>query len=214
MSSIAEHIAAIRASLPASVTLVAVSKYHPAEDIATAYQAGQRDFAESRVAELKAKEQALRSTCPDIRWHFIGHLQTNKVRDLLRIPLALVQSVDSVRLLEEMEKEAAKQDKMVDILLELHMAKEESKTGFENLDDIDLTRYPHLRLRGLMTMATHTESIPELHRCFRGAKEVLCTLDLAHPILSMGMSDDYPIAIEEGSTMVRIGSAIFGERNY
>lgn len=214
MSTIAEHIQAIRRNIPSHVTLIAVSKYHPAEAIAEAYAAGQRDFAESRVQELKLKEQALRPTCPDIRWHFIGHLQTNKVRDLLRLPVHLIQSVDSERLMQALQTEAEKQGKQVDILLELHVAREESKTGFTDLNTLDISQYPNLRIRGLMAMATNTDDEQEIRRCFRSAQRVTNDLPMKCPILSMGMSEDYPIAIEEGSTMVRIGSAIFGERTY
>lgn len=212
MTTIIEHINTLRRTLPEQVTLIAVSKYHPAEAIAEAYAAGQRDFAESRVQELMLKEQMLRPTCPDIRWHFIGHLQTNKVRDLLRLPVHLIQSVDSERLMQALQAEAEKQGKQMDILLELHVAREESKTGFTDLSTLDISRYPNLRIRGLMAMATNTDDEQEIRRCFRSAQRVTNDLPMKSPILSMGMSEDYPIAIEEGSTMVRIGSAIFGER--
>ena len=216
------HWREIRNTLPADVTLVAVSKYHSAEQIAEAYAAGCRDFGESRVQELKLKQAALPK---DIRWHFIGHLQTNKVRDLLRLRPYLILSVDSERLLSVINTEAGKQGIVQDILLELHVAAEETKSGM-SIDEFNellhsftpsppnpLTRYPHIRICGIMGMATNTDDEPEIRRCFHALHEQylrlcrLCSIDNAQ--LSMGMSDDYPIALSEGSTMVRIGSAIF-----
>lgn len=215
------HWREIRNTLPADVTLVAVSKYHSAEQIAEAYDAGCRDFGESRVQELKLKQAALPK---DIRWHFIGHLQTNKVRDLLRLRPCLIQSVDSERLLSAINAEAGKQGIVQDVLLELHVAAEESKSGF-SIDEFNklltpnplntnpLTEYPNIRICGIMGMATNTDDEPEIRRCFHALHEQylrlcrLCSIDNAQ--LSMGMSDDYPIALSEGSTMVRIGSAIF-----
>ncbi len=207
-----EQIRSVRAHIPAGVTLVCVSKFHPVEAIREAYEAGERDFGESRVQELQKKVPALPA---DIRWHFIGHLQTNKVRDLLKLRPYLIQSVDSERLLQVINDEAAKQGFVQDVLLEVHVAREESKTGFspEELSAISnqLSVFPNIHVRGLMTMATNTEDEAEIRRCFSEAKEIQKTLNT--PILSMGMSDDYRIAIECGSTMVRIGSTIFGERS-
>ena len=215
------HWHEIRNTLPADVTLVAVSKYHSAEQIAEAYAAGCRDFGESRVQELKLKQAALPK---DIRWHFIGHLQTNKVRDLLRLRPCLIQSVDSERLLSAINAEAGKQGIVQDVLLELHVAAEETKSGF-SIDEFNklltpnplntnpLTEYPNIRICGIMGMATNTDDEPEIRRCFHALHEQylrfcrLCSIDNAQ--LSMGMSDDYPIALSEGSSMVRIGSAIF-----
>lgn len=215
------HWREIRNTLPADVTLVAVSKYHSAEQIAEAYAAGCRDFGESRVQELKLKQAALPK---DIRWHFIGHLQTNKVRDLLRLRPYLIQSVDSEHLLRAIDTEAGKQGIVQDILLEFHVAAEETKSGF-SIDEFNklltpnplninpLTEYPNIRICGIMGMATNTDDEPEIRRCFHALHEQylrlcrLCSIDNAQ--LSMGMSDDYPIALSEGSTMVRIGSAIF-----
>lgn len=206
-----EQIRSVRAHIPAGVTLVCVSKFHPVEAIREAYEAGERDFGESRVQELQKKVPALPA---DIRWHFIGHLQTNKVRDLLKLRPYLIQSVDSERLLQVINDEAAKQGFVQDVLLEVHVAREESKTGFspEELSAISnqLSVFPNIHVRGLMTMATNTEDEAEIRRCFKEAKAILNNLNT--PILSMGMSDDYRIAIECGSTMVRIGSTIFGER--
>lgn len=201
----------MRTHIPAGVTLVCVSKFQPVEAIREAYEAGERHFGESRVQELKQKVAQLPS---DIHWHFIGHLQTNKVRDLLKLRPYLIQSVDSEHLLQTINDEAAKLGIVQDILLEVHVAKEETKTGFQP-DDImgilDNSRglMPNIRIRGLMAMATNTDDETEIRRCFREAKELS-----RGEILSMGMSDDYKIAIEYGSNMVRIGSTIFGERTY
>lgn len=223
----------IQDSLPAHVTLVAVSKYHSVAEIVKAYDAGCRDFGESRVQELKIKQASLPQ---DIRWHFIGHLQTNKVRDLLRLRPYLIQSVDSERLLRAIDAEAAKQGIVQDVLLELHVAREETKSGMsiEEFHELLhsstpslLNSYPNLRLCGLMGMATNTDDASEIRRCFRALHEQYIWLNeisrksqavdqeplpnnLATNLhLSMGMSDDYPIALSEGATMVRIGSAIF-----
>ena len=213
---VAEQIRNVRAHIPAGVTLVCVSKFHPVEAIREAYEAGERHFGESRVQELQKKVPALPA---DIHWHFIGHLQTNKVRDLLKMRPYLIQSVDSVRLLQAINDEAAKQGFVQDVLLEVHVAKEDSKTGFspEEISNqqsaISNNHYPNIRILGLMAMATNTDDETEIRRCFSKAKELLSTLNVKLSTLSMGMSDDYRIAIECGSTMVRIGSTIFGERS-
>lgn len=209
MTLIQENITAIRQTLPAGVTLVCVSKYHPASMIEEAYAIGERDFGESRAQELVAKATTLPH---DIRWHFIGHLQTNKVRQILPY-VSLIQSVDSIRLLDTIEAEAARLDRVIDVLLEVHVAREEAKSGFlpsELPPTEQLSTYSHIRIRGLMTMATNTDDEAEIRRCFRSARESMP--DAA--IRSYGMSDDYPIAIEEGANMVRVGSSIFGERIY
>ena len=198
--------------------LVCVSKYHPVEAIQEAYQAGERDFAESRVQELLLKQAALPK---DIRWHFIGHLQTNKVRAIVPF-VHLIQSVDSVRLLETIEKECARIDRTVDVLLEVHVAQEESKSGFlpseiEPLLQTDLRKqYPHVRFRGIMGMATNTDDEAEIRRCFQQLAEVFKGHNggADWDTLSMGMSEDYETAIACGANMVRIGSTIFGERQY
>ncbi len=206
--SIADNIKTIRATLPPSVTLVNVSKFQPIEAIQEAYDCGERDFGESRVQELIAKHEALPK---DIRWHFIGHLQTNKVKYIVPF-VHLIQSVDSWHLLEVINAEAAKVGRVIDVLLEVHVAKEETKTGFV-LSDLSafppprLSALPNIRLVGFMAMATNTNDETEIRRCFREVKSLA-----ASAVLSIGMSDDYLIAIEEGSTMVRIGSRIFGER--
>ena len=207
---VGEQIKEVRAHIPAYVTLVCVSKFQPVEAIREAYEAGERHFGESRVQELQRKVPQLPA---DIHWHFIGHLQTNKVRDLLKLRPYLIQSVDSEHLLRAINDEAAKQGIIQDVLLELHVAKEETKTGFTP-DQLPITndQYPNIRIRGLMTMATNTDDEAEIRRCFMEAKQLLSTFNFNLSTLSMGMSDDYQIAIECGSTMVRIGSTIFGER--
>lgn len=210
---VAAHIAAIRRHLPEGVCLVCVSKFHPAAMIEEAYTAGERDFGESHVQELVSKYQTLPK---DIRWHMIGHLQTNKVRTI--VPLVhLIHSVDSIRLLETIQREGERIGRIVSVLLEVHVAREETKTGFSP-DELhallaqDLRgRFPNVRVEGIMGMATNTTDETEIQRCF----EALAAIYRAHPewkILSMGMSEDYPQAIAAGSNMVRIGSAIFGER--
>ena len=206
--------------------MVCVSKFHPAEAIVEAYNAGERDFGESRVQELLPKYEALPK---DIRWHFIGHLQTNKVRQIVPF-VHMIHSVDSVRLLETINREAEKIQRKVRVLLEVHVAKEETKSGF-SLEELEQLRiknfelsdcFPWVEVCGIMGMATNTDNVAEWRRCFREIKALAAHLSpIAHseasntrPQISMGMSDDYLIAIEEGSTMVRIGSFIFGERNY
>lgn len=192
-----------------------------------AYDAGERDFGESRVQELLLKQQALPS---DIRWHFIGHLQTNKVRQIVPF-VHMIHSVDSVRLLEVINREAEKIGRRVKVLLEVHVAKEETKSGFMPEEILSIanserpiaiqTIYPWVEICGIMGMATNTDDQTEWRRCFREIKSIEQQL-LNHsellnnsaPQISMGMSDDYLVAIEEGSTMVRIGSSIFGNRDY
>jgi pyridoxal phosphate enzyme (YggS family) len=210
--------------------MVCVSKFHPAEAIMEAYNAGERDFGESRVQELLPKYEALPK---DIRWHFIGHLQTNKVRQIVPF-VHMIHSVDSVRLLETINREAEKIQRKVRVLLEVHVAKEETKSGFspEELEQLRIKNFelsncfPWVEVCGIMGMATNTDNVEEWRRCFREIKALAAHLspitdsvasESSHgnrPQISMGMSDDYLIAIEEGSTMVRIGSSIFGERNY
>lgn len=217
--SIDENIRNVRAHIPAGVTLVCVSKFQPIEAIREAYNAGERHFGESRVQELKVKLPQLPA---DIHWHFIGHLQTNKVRELLRLfysdgPTSsrhlLIHSVDSLKLLQAIDDEAAKLGITQDVLLEVHIAREESKTGFlpatigSVLDNTAATLH-HVRICGLMTMATNTEDENEIRRCFTEVHRLWKDM----PIYSAGMSDDFEIAIACGANMVRIGSTIFGER--
>ena len=220
MSTIAAHIREVRAHIPAHVTLLCVSKFQSVEAIREAYEAGERHFGESRVQELQQKKPLLPD---DIKWHFIGHLQTNKVRDLMKLRPYLIQSVDSERVLQAIDQEAAKMGIVQDVLLEVHVAREETKTGFAPKEIEAFSCQPsvfsHVRICGLMTMATNTEDETEIRRCFKEAKLLndqinakMVNGQMVH--LSMGMSDDYRLAIECGSTMVRIGSTIFGERDY
>ena len=222
-SEIARNLQRIRATLPEGVTLVAVSKFHPAEAIAEAYAEGQRNFGESRVQELAAKVPSLPA---DISWHFIGHLQTNKVRQLLRLRPALIESVDSLRLLQAIDSEAASQEIVQHVLLQIHVAAEETKTGLtpeEFLDYFNNRRFEQLKathLCGVMGMASHTDDTARIAADFRAIaqlrREVLeiCPDLRGFETVSMGMSDDYPIALREGSNMVRVGTAIFGMRQY
>ncbi len=211
---IAERIQTLKSELPAGVTLVAVSKFQPAEAILEAYAAGQRVFGESRAQELREKYEALPK---DIEWHFIGTMQTNKVK--LYAPfVALIQSVDSERALQVIQKEAVKNNRTIDVLLEVHIAEEASKSGFspaEIEDYIASGRWrelPNVRIRGLMGMATFTDDKTQIRREFAVLKSLFDCLNIADGILSVGMTDDYPEALAAGSTMVRIGSAIFGAR--
>ena len=206
MAEIAEQIKEIRSHIPGNVTLVCVSKFQSVEAIEEAYAAGERHFGESRVQELQRKAALLPA---DIHWHFIGHLQTNKVRDLIRLRPYLIQSVDSIHLLEAIQIEAEKQGIIQSVLIEVHVAKEETKTGFstDEIPSIQASLYPNVRILGYMTMATNTDNEEEIRRCFNAVRSLS-----NKGIMSFGMSDDYRIAIECGSTMVRIGSSIFGAR--
>ena len=219
--SISSHIASIRATLPEGVTMICVSKFHSMDTIMQAYDCGERDFGESRVQELVPKYEALPK---DIRWHFIGHLQTNKVRMIVPF-VYLIHSVDSLRLLETINREAEKIQRRVKVLLEVHVAKEESKSGFTPeeflLLNTKLSTLNYVDVCGIMGMATNTDDEQEIRRCFQEiaalGKQLLNNAELLNHTelaISMGMSDDYLLAIEEDSTMVRIGSSIFGERQY
>uniref|UniRef100_UPI004056CB70 YggS family pyridoxal phosphate-dependent enzyme n=1 Tax=Alistipes sp. TaxID=1872444 RepID=UPI004056CB70 len=218
--SIQGRLTAIRATLPEGVTLIAVSKTHPVEALQEAYLGGERRFGESRPQELKAKAEVLPQ---DIEWHMIGHLQTNKVRMIMPY-VTLIHSVDSPRLLLEIEKEAARIDRTVDILFELHVAQEESKTGWrvEEFEQWLATgawqELSHVRFRGVMGIASNSEKEELVRADFRALRGWFERLKphfgADFDTLSMGMSDDYPMAILEGSTMVRVGSKIFGYRNY
>lgn len=206
MAGIAEQIKNIRTLIPKNVTLVCVSKFQPVEAIEEAYEAGERHFGESRVQELQRKVKQLPS---DIYWHFIGHLQSNKVRDLIKLRPYLIQSVDSIHLLEAIQNEAERQGIIQSVLIEVHVAKEDTKTGF-SLDEIPTIQpalYPNVRILGYMTMATNTDDEEEIKRCFSAVRDLN-----KECVMSFGMSDDFQIAIKCGSTMVRIGSSIFGAR--
>lgn len=218
--NIKERLHKILATLPDGVKLVAVSKFHPAEAVEEAYNAGQRIFGESRPQEMAAKAKVLPK---DIEWVMIGHLQTNKVKMIAPF-VSLVASADSERLIEEIEKQAAKNERTIDILLEVHIADEESKSGWslselrEYLSSGALERMEHICVRGVMTIATNTDDEAIIRRDFNNIRTIFEELKPrfgeAFDTLSIGMSDDYPIALEYGSTMVRIGTAIFGHRVY
>ena len=206
MVGIAQAIREIRTQIPDGVVLVCVSKFQPVEAIRTAYESGERHFGESRVQELQRKITQLPN---DIHWHFIGHLQSNKVRDLLKLRPYLIQSVDSVHLLKAINTEAGKQGFIQDVLIEVHVAKEETKTGFapEDIESLQPLQYPNVHILGYMTMATNTDDEDEITRCFKAVRGLS-----REGIMSFGMSDDYPIALKCGANMIRIGSRIFGER--
>ncbi len=220
MGKIAENIRDIKATLPSGVTLVAVSKFHPAESLLEAYNSGQRIFGESRVQELIAKHATLPQ---DIEWHMIGHLQTNKVRAIAPF-ISLIQSVDSARLAECINREAERIGRTIDILLEIRVAEEESKSGWEYAELLDflqsgaITELKNIRVRGVMGMATNTDDEARIRADFEQLalykKELAPMFDASFDTLSMGMSDDYTLAVECGSTMVRVGSSIFGVREY
>ena len=215
---IAQKIEELRTTLPQGVKLVAVSKFHPIEALQEAYNAGQRIFGESRVQELLIKHDSLPK---DIEWQMIGHLQTNKVRQIVPF-ISLIQSVDSVRLVECINREAERIGRVVDILLEIHVAQEESKTGWEYkelveyLHSAEFSALKNIRVRGIMGMATNTEDVAIIRADFEQLashyNELKPLFGEEFDTLSMGMSDDYGLAIECGSTMVRIGSSIFGNR--
>ena len=223
MTVIQEHIRAIEAQLPPTVRLVAVSKFHPAEAVGQAYEAGQRLFGESHAQELVPKAQTLPA---DIEWHFIGHLQTNKVRQIVPY-VSCIQSVDSERLLQEIDKQASRFGRVVDVLLQFHIAQEETKSGFLYDECVALLlseafrQMASVRVVGVMGMATATDDERQVRLEFRHLKQIFNRLKQQFfadreefKEISMGMSHDWPVAVDEGATLVRIGTAIFGERNY
>ena len=220
MEPIGTRLEKIRATLPHGVSLVAVSKFHPAEAVLEAYAAGQRLFGESRAQELTAKAATLPA---DIRWHFIGHLQTNKVKPVVAAT-SLIESIDSERLLMAVDREAERQGKRMDVLLQVHVAREETKFGFSPEELLDLIRrrvFENLKavhICGLMAMASNTDDTDRVRDDFMKVAALRDEVMRIAPdlrgfdILSMGMSHDYMTAIECGSNMVRVGTAIFGER--
>lgn len=222
MGSISSEIERLHALLPEGVDLVAVSKFHPAEAVMEAYRAGQRIFGESRVQELLQKIPLLPS---DIRWHFIGHLQTNKVRQLIG-HVSMIESVDSERLLELIDVESRRAGVITGVLMQVHVAREETKFGFSPEELIaffserKFESLTHTHIYGVMGMASNTEDEDRIKADFSRISEVARTIKEICPELrgfdtiSMGMSGDWPLAIEEGSTLVRVGTAIFGPRNY
>lgn len=220
-NNIAERLLKIKAGIPQGVQLVAVSKFHPAEAIKEAYDAGQRIFGESRAQELKQKFEVLPS---DIQWHFIGHLQTNKVRMLLPM-VSLFHSVDSLHLMEVIDAEAKRIGSVANILLQVHVAREETKFGFspdeiiEAIDTPQIKNMTNISVRGIMGMASNTDHIPTVEAEFKQLAHIFHDIKSKDifpefNILSMGMSQDYQLAIQCGSNMVRIGTDIFGNREY
>lgn len=220
LMSVENKIRELRADLPEGVVLTAVSKYHPAEAIREAYDAGQRVFGENRPQELKEKYAVLPH---DIEWHMIGHLQTNKVKYIAPF-VSVIESLDSERLAAVIDREAAKNGRTIDCLLEIHVADEATKSGWDYGELEAFVRgggfaaYPNIRIRGIMGMATNTDDETVIRRDFMRLAEYRRSLaEFFGPefdTLSMGMSDDYPIAVECGATEVRIGSTIFGPREY
>ena len=217
------HLRQVKDSLSEDVCLVAISKFHPNEYIMAAYEEGQRVFGESHEQELARKHESLPA---DIIWHFIGHLQTNKVRFIVPY-ISMIESVDSIKLMREINKQAAKIDRVIDILIELHIAEEETKYGFtpdacrQLFDDGQWREMTNIRIRGLMMMASNTDDEAQIRSEFLQAKELFDEIKANHfaaddsfNLRSWGMSDDYPIACQCGSNMVRVGTLIFGPRVY
>ena len=220
---VSENLLKIKSTLPESVTLVAVSKTKPVSDIQEAYDAGHRTFGENYPQEMRDKHEVLPQ---DIQWHFIGHLQTNKIKYIIPY-VTLIHSIDSANLLEAVNKEAKKHERVVDCLLQFHIALEETKFGLDLdearqlLDSEAFKTMENVRICGVMGMATFTNDEAEVRKEFKYLKEIFDTLKTEYfanqpqfKEISMGMSEDYLIAIEEGATMVRVGSKIFGARNY
>ena len=218
--NIAQNIRRFHEIVPEGVEIVAVSKFHPAEMILEAYNAGQRNFGESRVQEFLEKVKILPE---DIKWHFIGHLQTNKVKAVIG-KTSLIESVDSVRLLDIINRESEKTGVVTDVLLQAHVAAEETKFGFfpeeliKYLQKGDYRNLKNIRIKGLMGMATNTDDEERIQKDFSALHDLFLEIRKAFAdlkdfeYLSMGMSDDWQIAVKEGSNLVRIGSAIFGNR--
>ena len=218
-----ENLSKLKNVIPDHVKLVAVSKTKPVDDIIEAYEAGQRMFGENKAQEMASKQPDLPG---DIRWHFIGHLQTNKVKYLVPF-VEMIESVDRMKLLREIDKQARKAARRIDCLLQFHIAEEETKFGLDMaearalLEDPGFGKMDHVRICGVMGMATFTEDMERVRREFRSLKKIFQEIKTSYfpdepsfKEISMGMSGDYHIAIEEGSSIVRIGSLIFGERNY
>lgn len=220
---IGENLQKVWDTLLPDVRLVAVSKFHPVEALQAAYDAGQRVFGESHVQELVAKQEVMPK---DIEWHFIGHLQTNKVKYMASF-VSLIHAVDSVKLLKEIDKQAQKCNRVIDVLLQVHVAKEETKFGFspeelvQMLEEGEWKLFGSIRIAGLMAMATNTDDEAQIAEEFDTVRGLFCNMKERFfadtpefKELSMGMSGDYQIAQRHGSTLVRVGSLIFGEREY
>jgi len=223
LGEIAGNIGKIKGSLPSGVSLIAVSKTRTAGEIMDAYNCGHRLFGENKVQELLNKKDILPS---DIQWHIIGHLQTNKVK-LIASFISMIESVDSIKLLELIDQEAKKNNREIDILLQVHIATEETKFGFDiqEIESIDWTsvaaNLKNVRIRGLMGMASFSSEEQMVRGEFKKLKSIFISIREKYfqnidyfSEISMGMSGDWPIAVEEGSTMIRVGSAIFGQRKY
>ena len=223
MNNISDRVESIKSTLPLGVQLIAVSKYHPAEMIREAYDAGQRLFGENHVQEMAAKQPLLPA---DIQWHMIGHLQTNKVKYMISF-VAMIHSVDSLKLLREINKQAQKVNRIVDCLLQLYVAQEDTKFGFtleecrQMLAEGEWRQMNNVRLCGVMGMATNTNSDDEvkdefiaIHNFFTEIKTQYFVNEPFFKEISMGMSNDYSLAVQCGSTMVRVGTSIFGARQY
>jgi pyridoxal phosphate enzyme (YggS family) len=212
---ISENISEIKSQIPNNVTLVAVSKTKPNDALLEAYNSGQRDFGENYVQELVDKQNELPK---DINWHFIGHLQSNKVKYIAPF-VYLIHGVDSLKLLTEINKEALKNNRIISCLLQLYIAKEETKFGLnfeeatELLSSKEFSELKNISIKGFMAMASNTDDVEQIKNEFRSAN-IYKMKFLNFPILSIGMSSDYELAIKEGSTLIRVGSKIFGERNY
>lgn len=217
--SITDNLKMIKNSLPSHVTLVAVSKTKPVTDVLQAYDAGQRIFGENKVQEMVQKYEEMPK---DIEWHMIGHLQRNKVKYMASF-VSLIHGVDSFKLLKEIDKQASKQGRVIDCLLQVFIAEEETKFGLSQnelkqlLQSEEYRQLQNVKVIGLMGMATNTDNQEQIEKEFRGLKTLFDTLNKEghnFSVLSMGMSGDYPLAVASGSTMVRVGSNIFGDRNY
>ena len=215
--SIKNNLLEIKASLPENVTLVAVSKTKPVSDLLEAYEAGQRIFGENKIQEMSDKFEQMPK---DIEWHMIGHVQTNKVKFMTPF-VSLIHGVDSLKLLEEINKQALKNDRIIDCLLQIHIAEEDTKFGLDEdelneiLKLVQNDKFENIKIKGLMGMATFTENQDQIKKEFLHLKAIFekCSiLNSNFSLLSMGMSGDYQLAIDCGSTMVRIGSSIFGGR--
>ena len=220
MNHIAQNINELRSKIPLYVKIIAISKTKTVPDICEAMKAGQFIFGENKVKELFAKHEQI----PNAQWHFIGHLQTNKIKYIASF-VQMIQSVDSFRVLEEIDRQAGKYNRIIDCLLQIHIAREETKFGLNEQEAIEMLNKPafhnlkHIRICGLMGMATFTDDMETVRSEFRGLAHFFhrvgrdyFSTNPSFCELSMGMSDDYPIAIDEGATMVRIGSSIFGKR--
>ncbi|MCD6066081.1 MAG: YggS family pyridoxal phosphate-dependent enzyme [Bacteroidetes bacterium] len=215
MNSVAQHLLEIKKELPAQVKLIAVSKTYPVDVVMLAYEAGQRVFGENKVQEMCEKQEQMPK---DVEWHLIGHLQTNKVKYIAPF-VSLIHSVDSLKLLQEINKQAQKNNRVIDCLLQIYIAQEETKFGLSPEECVALLesdaykQLNNIRVVGLMGMASNTEKEEQIRKEFRELKKLKDRYP-AFKEMSCGMSSDYKIAIEEGSTMIRVGSSIFGKRNY